>query len=343
MANSWETLVDQVISLQEEPGFDASSPPAVQWYFSQWYSDDVVMMMGWPARGIHHHLLGVAWRQRPPCSLPNDQRKLKALCQHPAGWDEIWLEVQDAWRERAGRLWQVGLVKGYLSSMVVRRSRTASSRKRWETKAVRANGLQMHESRTPAPPTQPGNTPQTGPENTPENALKSDGNSLTSKASDANAQKSDTSSSSFPPVKETALPEAHEVVLRFKTRGAPDSWCLTVGKLEEYRESFPGLDVLAELRKARQWGLDHPDRRKTAKGMPGHLGGWLGRAANRQGGNGSGQLPLAPERSLDECAKGSEPDDGSPSPNHKRWSTHLHRYMPKEEWQPAADLAREAK
>ena len=55
-------------------------------------------------------------------------------------------------------------------------------------------------------------------------------------------------------------------------------WYLPQEKLNEYTEAFPKLDVESELRKAAQWLIDNPGRRKTAKGMTRFLGGWLGRA-----------------------------------------------------------------
>ena len=64
---------------------------------------------------------------------------------------------------------------------------------------------------------------------------------------------------------------------RFPLRGRGE-WTLPADRLDEYRSTFPGLDVDAELRKARLWLLDNPDRRKTARGMPRFLSGWLTRA-----------------------------------------------------------------
>jgi DNA-binding MarR family transcriptional regulator len=56
------------------------------------------------------------------------------------------------------------------------------------------------------------------------------------------------------------------------------AWTLPQVKLEEYKQTYPSLDVEAELRKAAQWLKDNPQKRKTVKGMPRFLGGWLGRA-----------------------------------------------------------------
>ena len=79
-------------------------------------------------------------------------------------------------------------------------------------------------------------------------------------------------------------PAPAEAVLTFPTvpgaKGGAKEWPLTSAKLAEYRESFPGVDVLAECRKALQWARDNPGRRKTAKGMPCFLTNWLARAQN---------------------------------------------------------------
>lgn len=85
-------------------------------------------------------------------------------------------------------------------------------------------------------------------------------------------------------------PSSAPAVIRFPTDGQVRSWDLTPAKLAEYADTFPALDVPAEVRKALQWLRDNPDRRKTARGMPAFLGRWLGRAQERGGqrtGNGT--------------------------------------------------------
>lgn len=70
-----------------------------------------------------------------------------------------------------------------------------------------------------------------------------------------------------------------EVVMSFETVGeGPKIWGLAQAKLDEYQQSYPGIDALAECRKALQWSRDNPTKRKTAKGMPKFLSGWLSRA-----------------------------------------------------------------
>jgi len=74
-----------------------------------------------------------------------------------------------------------------------------------------------------------------------------------------------------------------DVFLAFECNGPAKAWTLTAAKVAEYQQSFPGVDVPAECRKAWQWTRDNPERRKTAKGMARFLGTWLGRAQDRAG------------------------------------------------------------
>lgn len=57
-------------------------------------------------------------------------------------------------------------------------------------------------------------------------------------------------------------------------------WVLTQAKYDEYRESFPALDLDAELRAARQWCRDNRSNRKDPSGMTRFLGNWLKKAQN---------------------------------------------------------------
>ena len=84
------------------------------------------------------------------------------------------------------------------------------------------------------------------------------------------------------PAKPPTSGPADDEVMSFPTKGTGAAeWSLTAAKLAEYQQSFPGVDVLAECRKARQWCLDNPTKQKTPKGMPKFLGGWLGKVQDR--------------------------------------------------------------
>lgn len=84
--------------------------------------------------------------------------------------------------------------------------------------------------------------------------------------------------SSEPEIPATEQPPAD--VAAFPCVGRVDQWGLRQGKLDEWQTCFPAMDVLAEVRKARQWLVDNPGRRKTAKGMTRFLFAWIERAQN---------------------------------------------------------------
>jgi hypothetical protein len=81
------------------------------------------------------------------------------------------------------------------------------------------------------------------------------------------------------------------VFLSFPVVGsAVPTWVLVEGQVEDWRVLFPGLDVHGEARKALAWLQASPGRRKTARGMPRFLVGWLSRVVDRGGGQ-RGQAP----------------------------------------------------
>jgi len=92
-----------------------------------------------------------------------------------------------------------------------------------------------------------------------------------------------------------------EPVLVFPTVGSgAKEFPLTQAKLDEYAESYPGVDVLAECRKALQWCRDNPAKRKTAKGVPRFLANWLSKAQNSgQGARASPGPFVAPAIDID--------------------------------------------
>lgn len=81
------------------------------------------------------------------------------------------------------------------------------------------------------------------------------------------------------------------VVMTFPCVGRDhQEWRLTESKIAEYQESFPGIDVLAHCRNARQWCIDNPKKQKTFSGMPAFLSRWLAKEQNR------GQSTTQPSR-----------------------------------------------
>jgi hypothetical protein len=86
--------------------------------------------------------------------------------------------------------------------------------------------------------------------------------------------------------------DSGEILLTFPTVGTGgDSWPLHASRLDEWRAAFPGIDTLAEARKALAWIHANPKKRKTAGGMPKFLVNWLGRAQNDTGRTGTANGP----------------------------------------------------
>ncbi|MDH4316886.1 MAG: hypothetical protein OEV64_00720 [Desulfobulbaceae bacterium] len=47
--------------------------------------------------------------------------------------------------------------------------------------------------------------------------------------------------------------------------------------IDQWADTFPGVDVVAALKRYRQWNVDNPKKRKTMSGIRKHITGWLGR------------------------------------------------------------------
>jgi hypothetical protein len=79
---------------------------------------------------------------------------------------------------------------------------------------------------------------------------------------------------------EQAPPPPTEFVFPTVGKGGK-TWTLSEPQLAEYTAAYPSMDIRQELRKARQWCLANPSRRKTAGGMLSFLTRWLNTANDR--------------------------------------------------------------
>ena len=108
---------------------------------------------------------------------------------------------------------------------------------------------------------------------------------------------------------ETELAPSRETgsapILDFPCVGAVKIWSLKQDDITTWTADYPGLDVLGEARKAHAWLCANPSRRKTPRGMPRFLVGWLSRVSDRRASGGqrvqsASPLPLGddPRRKL---------------------------------------------
>lgn len=77
---------------------------------------------------------------------------------------------------------------------------------------------------------------------------------------------------------------SQDVLLVMPCTGAGGrTWNVTRGYLDGLRDTYPGIDLMAECRKAKAWLDANPRRLKTYSGMKAFLTSWFSRAQNRLG------------------------------------------------------------
>lgn len=85
------------------------------------------------------------------------------------------------------------------------------------------------------------------------------------------------------PAKTTDSRQDDQVVLEFPTVGKATTWQLRGKLVAEFAKAYPGVDVMAECRKARAWLVANPTRQKTPGGMARYLNNWLTKAQEGKG------------------------------------------------------------
>ena len=58
------------------------------------------------------------------------------------------------------------------------------------------------------------------------------------------------------------------------------SYGVTQKQIDEWVELFPAIDVIQQLRNIKAWCISHPENRKTKRGAPKFIFGWLTREQN---------------------------------------------------------------
>jgi hypothetical protein len=87
-----------------------------------------------------------------------------------------------------------------------------------------------------------------------------------------------------------APPGALPVFLEIPLVAKGQTHAITEAKVAEWQESYPGIDVKQSLRTIRQWNIDNPANRKTARGIEAHISRWLAKDQNSAR---PGQVPAA--------------------------------------------------
>jgi len=61
----------------------------------------------------------------------------------------------------------------------------------------------------------------------------------------------------------------------------PEQYPITQVDIDTWQESYPGIEVVQQLRAIRQWNIDNPKNRKTKSGIRRHINSWLAREQNK--------------------------------------------------------------
>lgn len=74
-----------------------------------------------------------------------------------------------------------------------------------------------------------------------------------------------------------------DIELVFPTCNTGVSISISTEKVEQYQQSYSGVDIITELKQVKQWLIDNPSKRKTVVGFGAFLNSWFGRSQNRGG------------------------------------------------------------
>lgn len=231
--------------------------PAFQFYPKDFLSDSHVMAMTLAEVGAYTKLLCFCWLDR---SIPDDVPRLARMCGVTRfQFQRIWPEICPCFR--------LGPVEGSLVHPRLERERAKQAAYR---EAARQGGLLSAAKRKAS---------GVG------NRLEAKGNrraTLQSPVSDLQSPISEVRTEdqeiSFEP---QAAPKPAVLTFPIVGSSTTTTWPLTQDQFDAWVVLYPNLDILSECRKALAWVSAHSERRKTVRGMPKFLVGWLSRATDR--------------------------------------------------------------
>ena len=98
------------------------------------------------------------------------------------------------------------------------------------------------------------------------------------------------------PSKDDSRPE-EEPIISIQLIKRDGSHHIYQSDVDNYQDTFPGVDVLQELKEIRQWSEDHESRRKTRKGIKKHISYWLSKEQDKA--KGTNVVPITPKETFD--------------------------------------------
>ena len=245
---------------QEGDGLPKSSKsPAFQFYPSDFIGSSKVQRMPLAERGAYITLLAFAWLDH---GLPTDMGELgRMVGLTKAAFTKMWdSQLYKCFVERSGKFVNLRQEDIRKAQADYRKRQRDNAAKGWQS---RGNAVASERHMPEGMPKACSPTPTPTPSPTPVKTIKK----------------------KIAPPSATAEPPA-DAVLTFPTIGPVKTWHLTREQVESWSEAYPGMDVLAEARRALVWV--QANQRKTAGGMRAFLVRWLNTSANKRGGTGAG-------------------------------------------------------
>jgi len=234
--------------------------PAFQWYAADYLADGKVQLATTAQEGIYIRLLSYCWRE---LSIPSDPKIARQLCKPDATIEDVEHVLKSFFVEGkdSGQLIHKRLEEERKKQKKNRKAKSEAGRKSGVSRRLKS-------------------------EHPFNDCSNETGDSVRTKTNSSSSISSSVSTSV--PKTDSGGPEAgpaqpnpdDEAVLTFPVQGKPFTWNLTRGKLREFQESFPALDVLRECRQALQWVKENRAKQKTFRGMGAFLLNWLSRSQN---------------------------------------------------------------
>lgn len=258
------------------------------WDVQAWRASRSVQRMTWACRGMYREMLD---EQRDNGSLPDCPRACADLLGGPVEqWIECWPMLRRNFvdrREKARhgdlsvhdpsdhnpsrRIINLKMARTMREQRAYYRERARSGQKGGLAKAQKRQRLQAGLA-----------TPELELSSSKLLANRSDQKREEEKGIDQKREeREEQKSGRSEPLTRSEPEDDSPVVATFPVIGPKGpTWPLRQRRLDVWRGLYPGVDVLAEARKALAWLDANPGRRKTFGGMPTFLVNWFNRSAN---------------------------------------------------------------
>ena len=238
----------------------SSKSPAFQFYPRDWL-DMRVMRMSYEAQGVYMRLLCHIWNDtETQYSIRNEPAMLARILGLPKKkFFKIFSEIQwpgdPIFQEKDGFLVSKRLREEKVKQRDKSEKRKKAADARWGNvhDECNANALQV--------------------------VCPSSSTSISSSTSTSTSKNKTVSSE---PETDPEPPVIFIPILKDKKSGKTE-YPVTQSDIDEWEEAYPAVDIVQCLRNIREWNLSNPKKRKTLRGVRGHITSWMARDQDRGG------------------------------------------------------------